>query len=163
MNRGFLGYDASFMLDVVVCALILLVPLLVYSIWLVKYRHKYGKHKVAQLLMGLLLLTAVGLFEIDMQLHGGWKNIINKDPAAPRMSTAELADVSQILRIHLIFAISTPILWIWTTYEALRRFPDPIKPGPYSKRHKTLAWLSTIDLVLTSITGLIFYYYAFIA
>jgi hypothetical protein len=29
--------------------------------------------------------------------------------------------------------------------------------------HKTLGWLSTIDLVLTSFTGLMFYYVAFVA
>jgi putative membrane protein len=71
--------------------------------------------------------------------------------------------VRTILRIHLIFAISTPLLWIATITLALRRMPNPPQPCAHSNLHKRLGWLSTIDIVMTSVTGLIFYYFAFIA
>ena len=76
MKNGFLGNDASFMLDVVVCALVLLVPLLLYSLYVVKVQRNYGLHKRLQLALAAILLIAVGAFEIDMRLHGGWKNIV---------------------------------------------------------------------------------------
>ncbi|MFO1094095.1 MAG: DUF420 domain-containing protein [Planctomycetaceae bacterium] len=163
MKNGFLGNDASFMLDVVVCALVLLVPLLLYSLYVVKVQRNYGLHKRLQLALAAILLIAVGAFEIDMRLHGGWKNIVNKNPAEPRRSEAELARSERLLYTHLVFAISTPFLWGTTLALALKRFPDPPTPGLHSGLHKTLGWASAVDLTLTSVTGLWFYYATFVA
>jgi len=160
--RGFLGNDASFMLDFVVCALVVLVPILGYSIYLVKQRQAYERHKQLQMLLGIILLVAVVVFEIDMQIHGGWRNIINKNPDLPRLNPEQMLIVSRMLGVHLIFAISTPILWVITTILALKHFPDPTQPSPHSRLHRKLGWLSTIDLTMTSVTGLMFYYLAFI-
>lgn len=163
MQHGFLGNDASFMLDFVVCALVLLVPLLLYSLYVVKVQRNYLLHKRLQLLLAGILLVAVAAFEIDMRLHGGWKNIVNKNPAEPRLSETELAHVGRVLATHLIFAISTPCLWVATIVLALRRFPDPPLPGSHSRLHKTLGWASAVDLTLTSVTGLWFYYVTFVS
>ena len=43
------------------------------------------------------------------------------------------------------------------------RFPRPVIPGAHSRLHKTLGWASAADLTLTSVTGLWFYYAAFVA
>ncbi|MBX3440120.1 MAG: DUF420 domain-containing protein [Planctomycetaceae bacterium] len=162
-KHGFLGYDASLMLDVVVTALVLIVPVLATSIWLVKFRHQYTAHKRLQLVLAGVLLLAVAAFEIDMQwVHGGWENVVNKNPDSPRLSGDALESVRRLLSIHLIFAISTPVLWAATIVLALRRIPSPPAPCPHSRLHKTLGWISTIDLVLTSVTGLLFYYVTFV-
>ncbi len=161
MSRGFLGNDASFMLDFVVCALVLLVPLLTYSIYLVRVKRNYRLHRNLQSLLAVVLALAVAAFEVDMRLHGGWKNIVNKDPAQPRLDDAELARVQKILYVHLVFAISTPFLWGATIWLGWKRFPDPPVPGPHSRLHKNLGWASAVDLTLTSVTGLWFYYNAF--
>jgi putative membrane protein len=162
MTRGFLGYDASFMLDVVVCALVAVVPVLLWSLYEVKVRHRYTAHRNLQVMLAAVLLVAVLLFEIDMRLQGGWQNIINRDPAKPRLTGAALDDVRTILYIHLFFAVSTPVLWAATLIHAFRRFANPPVPGPASHLHKKLGWLSMLDLVMTSITGLAFYYMAFV-
>ena len=157
MANGFLGNKASFMLDFVVCALVLIVPVLIYSIYLIKVRRNYLWHRNLQLILGVTLLVAVGAFEVDLQIiHDGWESIVAKQGA-------ELQDVRNVLHIHLIFAISTPFLWAATTVYALKRFPSPPAPSEHSSLHKKLAWLSAIDLTLTSVTGLIFYYMAFVA
>jgi hypothetical protein len=164
MSHGFLGYDSSFMLDVVVCALVLIVPVLGYSLSLVKYRGDYLNHKRLQIGLSLVLLLTVAAFEYDLQfVHGGWINIANKNPDAPRLVGERLQQARLALRIHLVFAISTPILWAVTTVLALRRYPDPPRPGRHSELHKKLGWASAIDLVLTTATGLAFYYLAFVA
>jgi hypothetical protein len=164
MRDGFLGYDASLMLDVVVTALVLVVPALVFSLYLVKVRHNYLWHRNLQLALGIVLLVAVGAFEVDLQIvHGGWENIVNKPGRPPRLTGEPLDFVRTMLRVHLVFAISTPVLWATTLVLAWRRFPSPPIPGPHSSLHKPLGWAATIDLVLTSVTGLVFYYFAFVA
>lgn len=162
MTRGFLGYDASLMLDVVVCALLAVVPALLWSLYEVKVRRRYALHRNIQLVLAAVLLLAVLLFEVDMRLQGGWRNIINRDPSNPRLAGEALDQVRTLLYVHLCFAISTPILWGATIYLALKRFPNPPLPGPHSELHKKLGWLSVLDLVMTSVTGLTFYYMAFV-
>jgi hypothetical protein len=162
MDRGFLGYNASLMLDVVVCALTLIVPALAWSVWLVKFRKRYRLHRSVQLILAGILLATVAMFEIDMRLQGGWEQIVNHDPDHPRLTGEALAAVRNVLYLHLFFAVSTPVLWAVTIGLALKRFPGALAPGTHSELHKKLGWLSVIDLVLTSATGLTFYYMAFI-
>ena len=162
MQHGFLGYPSTFMLDFVVTALALIVPALVVSLYLVKVRHNYTAHRNLQLVLSGVLLAAVIAFEVDVQLvHGGWEQIVGK--RQPAHSAAALAGVKQALQIHLVFAISTPLLWGITVIGALRKMPHPPAPCEHSRVHKTLGWLSVIDLVMTSLTGLLFASRAFIA
>lgn len=162
MSNGFLGYNASFMLDVVVCALLLVVPTLIYSLYVVKVRRNYTRHRNIQVMLGVVLLVTVAAFEIDMQVvHKGWQNIVAK--RTPPLTPDELMFVRKVLWVHLVFAITTPLLWGATLVLALKRFGSPPQPGPHSKLHSTLGWLSAVDITLTSITGLLFYYVAFIA
>ena len=162
MSQGFLGFDSSLMLDVVVCALVLVVPVIIYSLYLVKVRRQYARHAAIQTTLAVVLLLVVIAFEVDMRLHGGWQNIVNKHPEAPRVTGAALSQVRTMLWVHLVFAVTTPLLWITTLTLAWRRFSEPPQPSPHSRTHKTLGWLSTLDLVLTSVTGLGFYYLAFV-
>lgn len=159
---GFLGYRSSFMLDFVVVSLLLVVPILLYSLFAVKVQRKYALHRNLQILLGVVLLVAVGAFEVDLHLiQGGWRQVIAKQ--TPALTEAQIAWVQTVLRIHLIFAISTPILWAITLTLALRKFPHPVTPSTHSPVHKLLGWLSTVDITLTSVTGLWFYYTAFVA
>jgi len=161
-DHGFLGYDASFMLDFVVCALIAIVPVQLFSLYLVKYRRKFLWHRNIQILLGVTLLVAVAAFEVDLQLvHGGWKNVVEKNPDVPRLSEAEFAFVQRVLRLHLIFAVSTPFLWGTTLFLAVNSLRPPHFRGMHAPLHKTLGWLSVLDLFGTSVTGLWFYYVAF--
>jgi len=160
MSHGFLGYNATFMLDLIVCALILVVPVLATSIFLVRVRRNYVWHRRVQLfLAGVLLLAVVG-FEVDVQLvHGGWQNIVHQ--ARPDISVDDFNFAHTLLRIHLVFAVSTPLLWALTLSLALRRFGNPPAPSRHSPWHRWLGWTSAIDLTLTSVTGLLFYYFTF--
>lgn len=163
-SDGFLGYRTSFMLDFVVCALVVVVPVLVYSLWLVKVKKAYNTHKWVQVSLGVILLVAVGAFEVDLQIvHGGWENIVSKSFTDDAKLAEHISAVRPYLWTHLFFAVTTPLLWIVTLTQAFRRFGSPPAPGAYSRTHKTLGWLSTIDITLTAVTGLVFYYVAFVA
>lgn len=161
LRDGFLGYQASFMLDFVVVSLLLVVPILLFSLFSVKVQRHYLLHKRLQLLLGIVLLVAVGAFEVDLHfVQGGWQKVIAKQ--TPTLTPEQVASIRSVLMIHLIFAISTPILWIFTIGLALRRFPNPPTPSAHSRLHKVLGWASAIDITLTSVTGLWFYYTAFV-
>lgn len=165
MGNGFLGNDASFMLDAVICALVLVVPTLLYSVYLVKFKQKYLWHRNLQLTLGVALLLTVGAFEVDLQIvHGGWENVVNKPDQPPRVTGESLDFIRKMLWVHLVFAVSTPVLWVTTIVLALKRFPSPPVPTPeHSPLHRKLGWASTIDITLTSVTGLLWYYLAFVA
>ena len=160
---GFLGYKTSFMLDFVVCALAIIVPLMLYSLWLVKVRRAFTQHKWLQLALGIILLIAVTAFEVDLQvIHGGWENIVRKSHPEDAELAAKVAEAQPYLWVHLVFAVTTPVIWFTTLVLAFRRFSSPPLPNRHSRLHKTLGWLSTIDITMTAITGLIFYYIAFV-
>lgn len=159
MADGFLGYPTSLMLDFVVCALVLIVPLLLFSIYQVKFKKNYLLHRNMQILLGVTLMAAVAAFEIDMRLQGGVDEILKK--RASPLTTAQLDFFWNVMYVHLFFAVTTVPLWATTLILAWRRFPSPPYPSAHSGLHKPLAWLSTIDITMTSVTGLAVYYYGF--
>lgn len=160
MADGFLGYRASFMLDVVVCALVVVVPLLVYSLYTVKVRRNYIRHRNLQVLLGVVLLVAVGLFEVDMRMHHGIGAILAKRSVP--LTAEQSAFFNRLLAVHLVFAVSTVVLWGATLGLALKKMPSPPAPCTHSRLHKRLGWLAAIDITLTAITGLMVYYFGFI-
>lgn len=144
------------MIDVVCLAMIGVVLVLAWSVYQVKVRRRYELHKWTQITLGAVLLVVVILFEVDIRLHG-WEeraaNAIGGRPA-PAVFTA--------LYVHLVSAISTVILWPVTIALAVRNFCTPPTPGPHSRVHVPLARTAAADMVLTALTGWIFYWLAFV-
>ncbi len=148
------------MLDLVVCALAVVVPALMVSLYAVKIRRNYAFHKFMQITLGVVLLVTVGLFEIDMRMHGGIAGILAK--RSRPLAGDELDSFYRLLYVHLFFSITTVPLWGTTLILALRRFPSPPAPAAHSAWHKRLGWLSVVDITLTSVTGLLVYYLGFV-
>ncbi|QDS99023.1 hypothetical protein HG15A2_23120 [Adhaeretor mobilis] len=153
---GFLGSRASFMLDVVVVAMLFVVAALCWSIYEVRYRKRYTLHKRIQLTLAAILLITVTAFEIDIRLYG-WE-----DRSAGSIGGSATPTVWKALYAHLIFAISSACLWPVVTYRALRRFPDKPAPSTHSRSHVFWARLAAIDMLLTAVTGWVFYLLAFL-
>jgi putative membrane protein len=153
---GFLGTRASLMLDVVVLAMFAVLPVLGVSIWLVKFRRRYALHKAIQLTLGTVLLLTVAAFEIDMRFFTDWRE---RAAASPLHADTLL----YCLAVHLMFSVSTVLLWVAVIVAAVRRFPNPPQPSAHSRRHIFWARLAAADMVLTSVTGWIFYWLAFVA
>ena len=153
---GFLGTSGSLGMDVVVVGLLAVLPLLAWSIHVVRTRRDYATHKLLQLTIAVALLVCIVIFEIDIRLVSDWKVRARPSPWWP-------GGVLTMLGVHLIFAVSTLVLWVWTVWDALVKFPSPPVPGGHGGRHRVMGRLAAIDLVLTTITGLLFYWLAFIA
>lgn len=152
---GFLGTRASLGMDVVLVGLFVLLPVLAVSIALVRRGH-YGLHKRLQLFIAAALAVAIVVFEVDVRLVSDWKLRAAPSPWWP-------GGVLAALGIHLVFAVSTFVLLVWVLWEAATRFPSPPAPGAHGPRHRRLARLAAADLVLTALTGSVFYWLAFVA
>lgn len=153
---GFLGTRASLMLDLLVVGMLLVIAVLAWSVYQVKFRRRYRLHKFTQLILGAVVLTIVVLFEVDIRLHG-WEmraSGIEGGRAAPAVWYA--------LYFHLVFAVSSIILWPVTIFLALRNFPNPPHPSVHSRVHVPLARVAALDMVMTAATGWLFYWLAFV-
>ena len=153
---GFPGTRGSLGMDVVVVGLLAVLPILAWSVHVVRSRRDFATHKRLQLLIAGALLACIVIFEIDVRIVSDWKERARPSPWWP-------AGVLGMLGIHLVFAVSTLVLWVWTIWEGLAKFPSPPAPGGHSPRHRLMGRLAAIDLVFTTITGLTFYWLAFIA
>src|SRR6185503_3931210 len=71
--NGFLGTRAPLVLDLLFLAMFVVVLLLAWSVYQVKVRRRYQLHKSVQILLGVVLLAAVVVFEVDIQRHG-WED-----------------------------------------------------------------------------------------
>ena len=148
------------MLDAVFLAMFLVLPVMGYSIYIVRYRANYALHKKLQLALGAVLAVAVTLFEVDVRLND-WRPRAELSPFYREEWSQGLVNWS--LWIHLVFAVTTALLWIFVIVQALRKIPSPPGPSAYSAPHRLWARLAAIDMTLTAITGWVFYYLAFVA
>lgn len=158
--NGFLGNRASFMLDVVFLAMFAVVPVMLWSIYQVKYKQNFLLHKRVQIALGVILLLAVTVFEIDIRWNG-WRDRAAESPYYSANALEGLVNWS--LWIHLFFAISTTALWLYVIPAAIKRFPKPPTPAEYSARHAFWGKLAAIDMTMTAVTGWVFYWLAFVA
>jgi hypothetical protein len=157
---GFLGSRASLMLDVVFLAMFVVIPLLGWSVYAVKFQRRYAFHKRMQLTLAAVLAVAVALFELDMRING-WRSRAQASPyfgseAAPGL-------VWDALYVHMFFAVTTAILWTAVTIQALRHFSNPPQPGLHSAWHLRFGKLAAFDMLMTAVTGWTFYWLAFVA
>jgi uncharacterized membrane protein YozB (DUF420 family) len=153
---GFLGTRAPLILDVLCLAMLGVLVVLAWSVYQVKFRRRYNLHKWTQITLAAILLTVVVLFEIDIRLHG-WE-----ERAAGELGGRASAAAARALYVHLVFAVTTVILWPITIALALRNFSNPPRPGPHSRIHVPLARVAALDMFLTAITGWVFYWFAFV-
>jgi len=156
---GFLGTRASLMLDVVFLAMFAVLPVMAFSIWLVKYRQAFLLHKRIQLVLAAVLAATVALFETDIRING-WRDRAIESAYYHAQESWHWVNLS--LAIHLGFAVTTAVLWIVVVTRALRNFPSPPVPGPHSASHIFWARLAAIDMGLTAVTGWVFYILAFV-
>ncbi len=153
---GFLGTRATFLLDVVCLAMVVVVAVLGWSIRQVRRHRRYLLHKRVQLTLAAVLGVVLVAFEVDIRLHG-WQ-----DRAAGQLGGQASTAVLTALAIHLFFAVTTVMLWIIVITLALRRFPSPPEPNAHSNFHRCWARLAAWDMVLTTLTGWVFYVLAFV-
>jgi len=158
---GFLPGRASLMLDVVVVAMFFVLLALAFSIYSVKVWKRYHRHKLIQLTLASSLLLVLLLFEIDVHFIDKW--MLRAD-ASPYFDSATRSGlVVYALAVHLVFAVTTFFFWLVIILRALGRFPSPPQPNEHSHFHKRWGTVAALDMVMTTLTGWLFYWLAFVA
>ncbi len=146
---------APFMIEVVALAMFLLGPLTAFGALQAK-RGRWLIHKRVMSSVGFILLIAVILFEVQIRSFG-WREAAKESPYYDSL-------VFPSLWIHLPIAIVTSLTWILTVREAITTFALQAKPhGAKSGKHKLFGKIAVIGTLLTSLTGWVFFYLAFIA
>ncbi len=145
------------MLDVVFMATFVVLLAMSASIYLVKVRRNFRLHSRIQLALFVILVITVAAFEIELQFFTNWRELAGPSPFYAS------GWVDRVLAVHLCFSIPTPILWLVTVVLGLRWFGWNARPNRNSRRHRFLGWTGAVFTALTTITGWIFYYLAFVA
>ena len=146
------------MLDGIVVAMLVVTVAMAISIAVARYGGRYRAHRQIQLGIAILLAITVIAFEIDVRLISPhWRELAAASPYyASGLVTAALG-------VHLVFAIPTPLLWIYVIVAALRHFPNPPTPNEHSRAHRRWARLAALGMFGTTVTGWVFYWLAFVA
>jgi uncharacterized membrane protein YozB (DUF420 family) len=153
--EGFLPMSrASFILDFLVVAMAFVIPVMLVSLFQVKKRKNYALHRRIQIILGVVLGLVVLVFELDMRLFG-WRQYAEASPYYDSL-------VIPALILHLIFAIPTFFLWIYTIYMALRhRIVE--NSGKVRFQHRFFGRLSAYAMIGTTVSGCLFFWLAFMA
>ena len=150
------------MLDVVVVAMFFVLLALCFSVYSVKYRRMYHRHKVIQITLASTLLVVLLLFEIDVHFIDNW--MVRAD-ASPYFDAATKSGlVVYALAIHLVFATTTFALWLMVILRALTEFSQT-RRVPTSTAASTGAGARSprSTWCMTTLTGWLFYWLAFVA
>ena len=145
------------MLDFVVVAMLGVTVVLAYSIYLIRVKKKPRLHRNIQIATAIVLTVALVAFEIDVRFFTDWRELASSSP----YYEAGIAD--WCLLVHLLFAIPTPVVWGIVIFMGLRRFKTGFVQGDFNRFHRISGRVAAGFMVLTAITGWIFYYVAFVA
>ncbi len=148
--EGFLGTRGNFIVDLVITISGFLPFLLLFTFYLAAKRREV-LHKYLQItLFGVVSILVVAL-ETSIQF-GGLSEISQK---SPYNGTTELLI---LFMIHLFFAISSFLLWLWLIIKSLKEYPDR-----FSFNHKKLGKILFWNILCMVITGWILYWMTFAA
>lgn len=118
------------LMDIVVVSMVIILPLLWYSVKKVKHDHNYRLHKNIQLTMFTILFFVVLLFEYDMKQNGGIFAMV-------RGSAYEgTFFLNFMIYFHTFLSITTALIWLILIPVSLKKFGKNPRPGKFSKTHK---------------------------
>jgi len=145
------------MLDIVAIAMVIIVLVMALSIHLVRNRKNFAVHKKIQIATTAFLAVMIVAFEIDMRFLTNWRESAR---VSPYYATGW---VDRFLMIHLLFAIPTPFVWGAVIWSAMKRFKQSFQQGDYNCKHRLYGRIAAVMMLMTAVTGWIFYYMAFVA
>jgi uncharacterized membrane protein YozB (DUF420 family) len=148
------------MFDLIVVGMLFVLFALGWSLYSVRYRKKYNRHKSIQIILSGALVAILALFEIDVQFFDNWRERAAASPYYDEATGTGLA--ADALWVHLGFAVSTLVVWVAVMVRAVRGFPGLPQQGAHSRSHARWGKVAALGMVMTTVTGWIFYVLAFV-
>lgn len=152
---SFLGARCDVLMDIVVISMVIILPLLWYSVKKVKEERAFKAHKNIQLTMFIILFFVVLLFEYDMKQNGGIFEMVKGS------SYEGTFFLNFMIYFHTFLSITTSFIWLVLIIVSLRKYGKRKLPGSFSKTHRLWGKIGMWDMALTCITGLILYIFGF--
>jgi len=147
--KGFLGSRADALLDLVVCAFVIYLPIFLFSIKVAKKR-RFERHRWIQTGLLVVLGTVVLLFELSVRSKGGAAGLF----AGSRYAGTRL--LLTTFYVHLSIASGTFLVWLGLLVASHRKWGRSL-PGAFSQGHRQLGYAVLAGLVLTVVTSVQLY------
>ncbi len=154
MPSGFLGTRGDILMDLVIVAFLLIMPVLLMS-WRCARCGDYTRHRALQIGLASVLAVAVVLFEIDLKLSGGI--FILTAPSAYSGTTL----LNSLIYGHMLVAIGSVLVWAPLLLFSAKHFGNPPQPGVFSERHRFWGRVGMLLMMLSGLSALPLYYLGF--
>lgn len=151
-SQGFLQTNAPFYMDLVTLYFAML-PFLLLGGIVLAVQKKLELHYRFQLSSFVLTLLMVVVFEVGVRISGGFSEYIK---------TANVNETFMFLFlvVHILIALVSVVAWSILIYSAVKEFKLGAKP--FVKSHKKLGMLVYIGMSITSLMGVMIYYFLFV-
>lgn len=137
--------------------MVLVLIALAVSVHQIRNKKNPQLHRLIQIITAIVLLLTLVVFEVDMQFLTDWRELAKPSPYY------ESGVVNWSLWIHLMFAIPTPFVWAGVIWFGLSRFGESFQVGKFNQSHRVWGRIAAGLMVMTALTGWVFYYLAFVA
>ncbi|MDD2789634.1 MAG: DUF420 domain-containing protein [Sulfurimonas sp.] len=151
-ETGFLGTSAPFYMDFITLYFAVLPFLMGVGIFMA-VKKRYELHYKMQLAIFVVTLLVVGIFEVGVRISGGFS-------AFMQQSNANETFMIIFLVIHILIALVAFVLYSVLMYSAVKEFR--LKSTPVVKSHKKLGMIVFAGMSITSLMGVMIYYFLFV-
>lgn len=117
--------------------------------------HRYSLHRFLQMAISLVMGVWLIFFELDVRIIG-WRSYAQHSPFYDSW-------LFPALMLHVCFAIPFVLMWFSTLYGALKNFKKSAMSPKYSMMHKRMGTGSLLAFLGTAVSGVLFYWLAFVA
>ena len=148
---GFLGTKALMYMDVITLYFGVL-PFLMASAIYMAIKKRYKLHYKMQLSIYVLTLIVVAIFEIGVRISGGFSAFMEQ-------SNANYSYMLIFLVIHVLVAILSVVLYSILIYSSTQQYI--FKKEPLASNHKKMGQVVFFGMSITSIMGILIYYFLF--
>ena len=150
-EAGFLGTKALLYMDIITLYFGIL-PILMASAIYLAIKKKYKLHYKMQLSIFAITLVVVAIFEVGVRVSGGFSAFMEH-------SNANYTYMLMFLVVHVLVAILSVVLYSTLIYSSTQQYI--FKKEPFAPNHKKMGQVVFFGMTLTSIMGILIYYFLF--
>ena len=143
-STGFLGTNAPIYMDIITLYFGIL-PLLMGMAIYMAIKKRYALHKKMNIALYATTLLIVVFFEVGVRISGGFAHFMQE-------SNAQYAFLFTFLLFHILVAFVSVVAYSLLIYKTLTKLQN----------HRKLGLLVYLGMSITSITGVMIYYFLFI-